>query len=297
VELDRYQEAAQGTDQVSSSTARTVGVELIVPLLGLAGEAGELLSEYKKQLRDGEAHVLHKERIAEELGDLLWYIANVASKYGLSLSEIASKNLEKTQGRWGSRDTSDLNLDDGYPTEQAFPRAFEVELREVEVAGKTKLRVFVDGRQTGDDLTDNAHDPDGYRFHDVFHFGYVAVLGWSPVIRKLMGRKRRSNPSTDEVEDGGRAQVVDEAISALVFDYARVHNWLEGVKELDFHLLRTVKGMTERLEVHVRSLGEWHKAILLGFAVWRQVRDHRGGRIRVDLDGRTMVFLGPALSG
>jgi len=43
-------------------------------LLGLAGEAGTLLSEYKKHLRDGDAHQLHKERVAEELGDLLWYL-------------------------------------------------------------------------------------------------------------------------------------------------------------------------------------------------------------------------------
>ena len=62
---------------------------LIVPMLGLAGETGQLLSEYKKHLRDGEAHRLFKERVSEELGDLLWYIANVASKFDLTLDEIA----------------------------------------------------------------------------------------------------------------------------------------------------------------------------------------------------------------
>ena len=64
--------------------ARSQGA-LIVPMLGLAGETGQLLSEYKKHLRDGEAHRLFKERVSEELGDLLWYIANVASKFDLTL--------------------------------------------------------------------------------------------------------------------------------------------------------------------------------------------------------------------
>ena len=43
-------------------------MSVIVPLLGLAGEAGGLLSEYKKYLRDGAAHRLFKERVGEELG-------------------------------------------------------------------------------------------------------------------------------------------------------------------------------------------------------------------------------------
>lgn len=50
-------------------------------MLGLAGETGELLNEYKKHLRDGEAHVLFKDRVAEELGDLLWYIAKRCFKF------------------------------------------------------------------------------------------------------------------------------------------------------------------------------------------------------------------------
>ena len=47
--------------------------------------AGELVSEYKKFLRDGDAHTLFKDRFAEELGDVLWYLANLATKLGLRL--------------------------------------------------------------------------------------------------------------------------------------------------------------------------------------------------------------------
>lgn len=138
-----------------------------------------------------------------------------------------------------------------------------------------------------------ADDPDGYRFHDVFHLAYVAVLGWSPVIRKLMKRKRKDDPRIDEVQDGGRAQVIDEGIAALVFDYAKNHNWLEGVVDLDYQLLRTIKGITSFLEVSERSMGEWQRAILLGFAVWRRVLANGGGRLLVDLDSKELTYLAP----
>src|SRR3546814_9559909 len=69
-------------------------------MLGLAGETVQLLSEYKKHLRDGAAHRLFKDRVGEELGDLLWYIANVASKFGLDLDQIAEKNLDKVRARF-----------------------------------------------------------------------------------------------------------------------------------------------------------------------------------------------------
>jgi len=292
MDLNTYQQEAQRTDQVRTEGGSTP-VELIVPLLGLASEAGELLGEYKKHLRDGEAHLLFKERVAEELGDLLWYIANVASKFDLKLGDIAQANLTKTQDWWAERKTPVEVLDKEFPEHERLPRRFEIELSEVEVDGRTKMRTYFEGQQIGDDLTDNADDPDGYRFHDVFHLGYVAVLGWSPVIRKLMKRKRKSVPKVDEVQDGGRAQVIDEGVAALVFDYAKEHLWLEGVSHLDYQLLRTIKGVTSLLEVRERSMKDWTDAILAGFHVWRQTLATSGGRILVDQDRRELVYLGP----
>jgi NTP pyrophosphatase (non-canonical NTP hydrolase) len=288
-----YQKAAQNTDRVPGHASTVAGTDLIVPLLGLAGETGELLSEYKKHLRDGKSHLLFKDRVAEELGDLLWYIANVASKFDLKLEDIAQENLRKTNDRWGNQDTSAVIFDEEFEEHERLPRHFEIELREVITRGKTKIRVFMNGKKIGDDLTDNANDPDGYRFHDVFHLGYVAVLGWSPVMRKLLKRKRKSNAQIDEVQDGGRAQVIDEGISALVFDYAKDHQWLLNVVDLDYQLLRTIKGITSLLEVKARSMGEWQRAILVGFSVWRQVLACNGGRIAVDLDSKNLTFLGP----
>lgn len=294
MDLNDYQHRAQDTDRVPKGFGDGSGEDLMVPFLGLAGEAGGLLTEYKKHLRDGHAHILFPERVREELGDILWYLANIASKFGLSLQSVAEANLQKTRDRWSGQRTLPLPFDDSALEQERFPRKFLVELQEVMVDGKKKIRGFMNGQPLGDDLTDNAYDPDGYRFHDVFHLGYVAVLGWSPVVRKLMGRKRRSDDLKDEVEDGGRAQVVDEAVAALVFEYARKHNWLEGVSHLDYELLETVKGLTAHLEVKSRTMKDWQDAILAGFEVWRHVRDANGGRIEVDMDGRRIVFLGPA---
>lgn len=294
MDLNEYQKKAQETDRVPARENRTPGDELMVPLLGLAGEAGELLSEYKKQIRDGKAHILFPARVEEELGDILWYVANLATKFKMTLEDVAQSNLKKTQDRWGASQSAAQALDATDPEALRFPRHFVVELREVTVNGELKIRGYVDGKPLGDDLTDNSYDPDGYRFHDVFHLGYVAVLGWSPVVRKLMGRKRKNDRLRDEVEDGGRAQVVDEGIAALVFEYARQHDWLATVEDLDYHLLRTIKGITAHLEVKDKTMKDWQNAILDGFKVWRQVRDANGGRIEVDLDAKSLRFLGAA---
>lgn len=299
MDMRTYQREARATDRVPLTASGNVDpvAGLIVPLLGLAGETGQLLSEYKKHLRDRDAHLMFKERVAEELGDLLWYVANVASKFDLDLAEIAAANLEKTQGRWGARPDAPHAFDEGYPERERFPRRFEVEMFETMVKGEVKLRVLLDGAPLGADLTDNAYDPDGYRFHDVFHLSLVAVLGWSPVVRALMKRKRKSRPKVDEVEDGGRAQVIEEGVSALVFDYARAHGFLEGIRDLDYDLLKTVASMTRHLEVSQCSLGDWQRAILSAYAVWREVVKHNGGRVLVDLDQRAIRFLGASDAG
>lgn len=277
-----YQLAALETDQVPSRE----GDGIVVPLLGLAGEAGQLLSEYKKQLRDGEAHRLHKERVAEELGDLLWYVSDVASKYGLDLSDVARLNLEKCADRWvrAKSEARTRRLDAAYPERERFPGRFEVEIHEVSESGAVKTKAFVDGEQVGNDLTDNSYSDDGYRFHDIFHLSYAAVLGWSPVTRWLLGRKRRSIPAIDEVEDGGRAKAIEEGVAAIIFDYAQKHQFLQGISTLDYSLLKTVKSVTAHLEVSQRTAAEWEEAILAGYDVWREVERSGGAVVVVNLD-------------
>lgn|SRR6185312_9741654 len=138
-------------------------------------------------------------------------------------------------------------------------------------ADGVKVHLALDGVPLGNELTDNAYENDGYRYHDVFHLAYAAVLGWSPVMRQLMKRKRKSNRNIDRVEDGGRAIAIEEGISALVFDYAHDHSYLEGVNDVDYGILRTVKQLTRHLEVKECSEHQWQDAILQGFAVWRKL--------------------------
>lgn len=288
-----YQEQALLTDQVPGSSDGEALKALIVPMLGLAGETGQLLSEYKKHLRDGEAHRLFRDRVGEELGDLLWYIANVASKFDLDLGQIAQQNLDKVRARFAPASNEAPQLDSGFPDAERFPRRMTVRLAEEPGLGeRPKVRMAVDGEEIGCLLGDNSYDPDGYRFHDVFHLAYAAILGWSPNLRAFLKRKRKSQPLLDEVEDGGRARIIEEGVSALVFDYARVHSFLEGISEVDYGLLRTIQSMTSHLEVAKATAADWERAILEGFAVWRQVLANKGGKILVDLDARAIRYLG-----
>lgn len=230
MDIREYQLAAHQTEK----KVFTDGSDVMVPILGLAGETGELLNEYKKKLRDGDAHKRFHERVAEELGDILWYVAATATKFGLDLDDIAQRNLHKTRARWGTADGHSLPiparaLDAGFPEGERFPRQFVADFRPFFENGAQKVRVFVDGVQMGDPLTDNAYTPDGYRFHDVFHLACAAVLGWSPVVRKLLGRKRRSQTEFDEIEDGGRAIAIEEGISARGIDpirWTRSERWI-----------------------------------------------------------------------
>jgi NTP pyrophosphatase (non-canonical NTP hydrolase) len=286
--LNEYQSAASKTHQ---KTAANV-TEPVVPLLGLAGEAGELLSQYKKYLRDADAHLVAKDRIAEELGDLLWYLADTASVFGLTLEDIANANLAKINDRWGTPDsTRESYLDEEFPENERLPRTFEVQFVTTEEGDQISTVMLVHGEPLGTQLTDNSHKNDGYRFHDVFHLSCAASLGWSPVIRALMKRKRKSAPKIDEVEDGGRATAIEEGIAALVFSYAEAHNYMQGINSLDYELLRTIRSMTRNLEVSRRSTREWEKAILNCYAIWREIQKSGGGRVRCDMNQRRLLLL------
>ena len=294
MDFREYQQQALKTDQVTTKRGDKKGDGIIIPLLGLVGEAGSLLTEYKKYLRDGDGHKLFKEGVAEELGDLLWYVSNVASKFDLDLEEIAKDNLKKCDDRWGGKrsvqaDTG-YTFDSDFPEKERLPRQFTVEITEVKQDGSVIMKAFINGQQIGSPLTDNSYSKDGYRFHDVFHFTYAAVLGWSPVTRSNLKCKRKSDPIIDEVEDGGRAIAIEEGISALVFSYATDHNLLDGISTVDYQLLKTIKNMTSHLEVTRCSLGDWEKAILMGYKVWRQVDKNRGGTVDVDLDARSITY-------
>ena len=289
MDFNEYQIFANQTDQQPETGALgSDNRSILVPLLGLASEAGELLGEHKKWIRDGESYKLFPERVKEELGDILWYLANVATKHGLDLGDIAKYNLSKIDRRWGTasiRSRQHSLLDEGFPESERLPRRMEISIRPSDSGG---TMTFIDGKKFGDPLTDNRYEDDGYRFHDIFHLSYACVLGWSPTVRALLRRKRKSNPKVDEVEDGGRALVIEEGIAAMVFSYAERRNYLEGAEAVDYNLLRTIKDMTSHLEVSCRTEGDWERAILTGFKAWRKVRAQGTGTLLADFESMAM---------
>jgi NTP pyrophosphatase (non-canonical NTP hydrolase) len=91
-----YQEEARKT-----AIYPNLGSNFIYPTLGLAGEAGEVAEKIKKVLRDNNGLVSEekKQELTKELGDVLWYIANLSAELGLSMEDVALKNLEKLKSR------------------------------------------------------------------------------------------------------------------------------------------------------------------------------------------------------
>ena len=70
--------------------------KVLYPTLGLCGEAGEVAEKVKKQVRDG---TFNRHEVAKELGDVLWYLSNLANDIGYNLDEIADINIEKLTSR------------------------------------------------------------------------------------------------------------------------------------------------------------------------------------------------------
>jgi NTP pyrophosphatase (non-canonical NTP hydrolase) len=301
MDLRSYQRRAAATDQRPAGhtdNSDRCDDALVIPLLGIGGELGTLQAEYKKFLRDGEEYRPFREHIREELGDILWYVANLATKFDLQLDEIAADNLAKIEDRWGESSTSprtehDL-LDGAAKRGQRLPRRFEIEFRPVQASDRPEpiVQGFWNGTPWGDPLGDNTYEDDGYRFHDVFHLAHAAILGWSPVCRRgsQFDCKRRDDLATDAIQDGGRAIVTEEAIVAYVYGHAKDHGWFERVDAVDFAVLKTIKGLTSGLEVSQRPLRDWERAILDGYRVWLQVWRNSGGVVIGDIYNATVEY-------
>lgn len=91
-EFDLYQESAMST------AIYPPHFSVIYPALGLAGEAGEVAERVKKGIRDNDG-VFDREAIKKELGDVLWYVANLAADLEINLNEVAEANLRKLSDR------------------------------------------------------------------------------------------------------------------------------------------------------------------------------------------------------
>ena len=95
MELSDYQRRSRSTAQYPREAA------LAYPALGLCGEAGEVAEHIKKMIRDDGWQLSDERRAAikKELGDVLWYVAQLATELEIELEDVAQTNLDKLASR------------------------------------------------------------------------------------------------------------------------------------------------------------------------------------------------------
>lgn len=293
MELDEYQE-------VAFLTARTEGRMLVeVCLAVLTQLCAELFRVKLPEIEISLNQNVADRRVEDVLGEMVWHIAAITSLYGLKLGHVAEKNKTKASRRYIPGEPTAL-YDELFPESERFPRQMEVCFVSV---SDTRLQMYYEGKRLGDPLTDNAPEGDGYRYHDILHLAFVAKLGWSPVLRGLLRRKRKSDAKVDVEQDGARARIVEEAVlnafHAEGERQAKLRPRGESTSqkrlfatrsEISFDLLRLVENFVRGLEVRESQHWEWEDAIFEGFRIFYQLREEHQGTIRVDLDERTIDF-------
>jgi NTP pyrophosphatase (non-canonical NTP hydrolase) len=364
------------TQQVVRTDRRPESNKLRIAVLGIFGELGSLMSEVKKEVREGPSYVSYRETLIEETGDLLWYFAALSLTLGwplsslisealdspvtegtsfeaietliaaipqigqdpwlvageragklaaeisdgenepglknaasalravfvaihsaqIGLSEAANHNITKSRSRFPiSR--KPLTLYDDRPSrdgqtvrkDERLPGYLPMEFREITIGPRKVVVQSAFTIKIGDPLTDNIGEGDDYKFHDVFHLAYAAVLGWSPVLRALLKCKRKSIPGLDENEDGARANLIEEGISTFIFNHAKPH-FFAGASGVDYRLLAMIKAFVKGYEVDDQPFWAWERAILRGYDVFRELVAERRGRVTLDLVKRDILF-------
>jgi NTP pyrophosphatase (non-canonical NTP hydrolase) len=259
--------------------------EFEASVIALAGKAGLLLNEFS-----GGKIGNDRDRLVAHLANILCALIRSALVADVDLQEAARNNICKIYSRWPRTRQYHSLFDTDFRETEQLPRKIEMHIVETEVAGRTCVIQLCNGVEIGSRLTDNKIVEDDYRFHDVFHLAYAAILGWSPCLRALFKVKRKSRPEIDETQDGARAILIEEGLSTLVFHHALRLNYFASIKSLDYSLLKVVRDFVTGFEVDQCPLWQWEQAILDGFEVFRKLRTHRRGVVTADLVERSIIF-------
>lgn len=159
--------------------------------------------------------------------------------------------------------------------------------------------MYCNGVQLGDDLTDNAYDDDGYRFHDAMHLANVAHLGWSPVLRGFLRLKRKRDKKIDEVEDGARAKIVEELVLKLIHaegvrlaprDAPPPVRLFPSESHVSFRFVKSLQPIVQNLEVSKNKHWEWRAAIMDGARIFHALSTEGQGTVTVDMEQRKLEF-------
>lgn len=261
----------------SDVTKSSVSKELDTALIDLGCATAQLLRD-KNNISS----------LQNEVSNVAYLYCNALKLTGLDFCKIVEGNLTKALGRFSTPDPTKLeDFDAAFPADEQLPRLFEIHITQRK-SGQSYLKwngVFI-----GDPLTDNINKPDGYRFHDVFHMAHAAVLHWSPTFRALIKQKRKSDAVTDRDQDGGRAIVVEEGLTAWLFSYAQGLENFEGHDGVSFDVLKTIQKFVYGYEVERCPLKLWEDAILQGYAVFRKMKENNGGIVIGDRINRTISY-------
>lgn len=254
-------------------------------LIALAGKVGLLLNDFHMNRISSNRDVL-----SAHLVDIFRALIEAADVADIDLAKAAAYNLRKIHSRWPEHRTYTPLFDESFDILEQLPRRIKMNIFEKKRGDKLYVIQQCNGINIGSALTDNRIMPDDYRFHDVFHLANAAILGWSPVLRALFNVKRKSDPLIDETQDGARAILIEEGISTLIFHHASRLKYFASIKALDYSLLKLIPKFVSGYEVEQCPLWQWEKAILDGYAVFRQLQLHRRGIVTADLNKRSISF-------
>jgi len=291
------------------------------PILAAGCELAAAASVVAGTVARGQTGLLgergYRERLREGLGDLLVRAALLAGAAKLNLGDVAAGSLavladmEKPDALTAGQTLA--VFDAGYPEAERLPRYLVVEFAQhtSEAGGYTVAATLQSmwppltdergslaagtrgprpGDHLGDPLTDNAREPDGYRFHDAIHLGFLTVLGWSPTMRALLRRKRKSDRVVDECEDGARAVFAEEGLAAILARLAEPRDGFRRYRSVTQDVVELARAATTGLEVNAVPGWLWREAIWQGFCALDQLITHGGGLLIADLDGRQLTY-------
>lgn len=111
MELNTYQSLARQTSSFKPLDMKVNNdrrENMLMASLGLCGEAGEVADHIKKMVY--HLHSPNLDKLSEEIGDALWYIAELCSALGFSLDEIAAGNIAKLQLRYKEGFSSEASI-------------------------------------------------------------------------------------------------------------------------------------------------------------------------------------------
>lgn len=262
--------------------------DLVMQSLQKIVDNASLIYQERTAIRDEDSS--KKEAIKRQINEILLGLQGIAKSTGQDLASISDHAIKKNEEYWGQPSSSSPCLDLEYPPYERLPRKFCIHFREVKAGKDSQLIISINGIQLGDRLTDNTHQETGYRYHDVFHMSAAAFLGWSPVFRRMLKRKRKSVSKVDENEDGARAAIIEEAVVSQVYRYG-IQTKFRPQKSIDEDLIKLIMEMTTEYECKKLEGRDWKKYATTSIEIFGRIKDGFTGKINFDADSRNYEII------